>query len=294
MAESESISMFLMDGSPNGLIKCTIGGWVGIVFKIPRTEIEECKKRPELKRSGVYFLFGVSEDEDKGIAYIGQAGVRKNGEGILNRLQEHIRNPDKDYWTEAIAFTTSNNSLGPTEICYLEHRFYEIATKANRYIVKNGIDPSPGNISEEKESELDKFIKYAKLVVGILGHKVFEPTDDRKGHPASDSQKLSGASEIIFHLGHKATGKRTSEGFIVFADSQMSDNISESLALGYKNLRTKHAHLINKDSKLKENVSFTSPSAAASVVLGRNANGAIEWKTADGKSLKDVESEEAN
>jgi hypothetical protein len=30
-----------------------------------------------------------------------------------------------------------------------------------------------------------------------------------------------------------------------------------------------------------DNVAFDSPSAAAAVVLGRNANGRIEWKTAD-------------
>lgn len=57
------------------------------------------------------------------VVYVGQAGVRKNGEGILFRLQEHKRNPDKDYWTEAVVFTTSNNSFGPTEISYLENRF---------------------------------------------------------------------------------------------------------------------------------------------------------------------------
>ena len=57
---------------------------------------------------------------------------RKNGEGILNRLQEHKRNPEKDYWTEAVVFTTSNNSFGPTEISYLENRFCNLAIAANQ------------------------------------------------------------------------------------------------------------------------------------------------------------------
>ena len=55
---------------------------------------------------------------------------------FLNRLLEHNRNPKKDYWTEAIAITTSNDSLGPTEISYLEHRFCQLAIEANRYEVK--------------------------------------------------------------------------------------------------------------------------------------------------------------
>lgn len=106
--------------------------------------------------------------------FIGQAGVRKNGEGILYRLQEHKRIPDKDYWTEAVVFTTSNNSFGPTEISYLVNCFCAMAIDAKRYLIKNGNDPTSGNITEEKESELEEFIDYAKIVMGTLGHKVFE------------------------------------------------------------------------------------------------------------------------
>ena len=171
----KSINLFLMDGEAGGRIKCTLANWTGIAYKIPRTELDRCKEREDLKQSGVYFLFGTSDTTGKGVVYIGQAGARKNGEGILNRLQEHKRNPEKDYWTEAIVFTTSNNSFGPTEISYLENRFCNLALKANRYEVKNGNDPTPGNITEEKECELEEFIDYAKVIMGTLGHKLFEP-----------------------------------------------------------------------------------------------------------------------
>ena len=57
----------------------------------------------------------------------------------------------------------------------MEHRLCQLAIEANRYDVKNGNDPTPGNPSEEKQSELEDFIDYAKVIVGTLGHKVFEP-----------------------------------------------------------------------------------------------------------------------
>ena len=38
---------------------------------------------------------------------------------------------------------------------------------------------------------------------------------------------------------------------------------------------------------------FASPSTAAGVVLGRSANGRIEWQTKDGKTLKAVQELEA-
>ena len=298
MANSESINVFLIDGSPNGLIQCTIGNWKGVAYKIPRTELERCKDRKHLKHSGVYFLFGKTEDEE-GVVYIGQARERKNGEGILYRLQEHLRNPDKDYWTEAIAFTNDDNSLGPTEICYLEHRFCTIAKKAKRYIVKNDKEPSPGNITEAKESELERFIEYSKLIMGILGHKIFDTlvAKIRKDSSTKSQRTSNSPTEVILFLEHKidkerkALGKRTSEGFIVLAGSYINQTISEYLPSSYKSLRKRFASLISNEGKLKENILFASPSAASAFVLGKSSNGLTDWKTNEGKSIKEIERE---
>ena len=151
----KSINLFLMDGDANGRIKCTLTNWTGVAYKIPRTKLEDCKDRDDLKQSGVYFLFGADDEKGKNAVYIGQAGLRKNGEGILARLKQHKSDPKKDYWNEAIVFTTSNNTLGPTEISYLENRFCNLATEAKRYEVKNSNDPNQGNITDEKECEME-------------------------------------------------------------------------------------------------------------------------------------------
>ena len=175
MARGKTIQLYLMDSVPKSRIKCTLANWIGIAYKIPRTELEKAKSIDYLKQSGVYFLFSTSDETQENIVYIGQAGTRKNGEGILNRLQEHKRNPDKDYWTEAVAFTTTNNTFGPTEISYLENQFTKLAIDSKRYIVKNSNEPSLGHVTEEKESELEEYIDYAKIVIGALGYRIFEP-----------------------------------------------------------------------------------------------------------------------
>ena len=102
MARGKTIQLFLMDSVPSGRVKCTLANWTEISYKIPRTELDKCKERDDLKQSGVYFLFGISDQTGRPVVYIGQAGARKNGDGILNRLQEHKRSPEKDYWTEAV------------------------------------------------------------------------------------------------------------------------------------------------------------------------------------------------
>ena len=73
-------------------------------------------------------------------------------------------------------FTRKDNSLGRTDISYLENRFYNKALEAGRFRVQNGNEPTIGTVTEEKESELEEYIDQAELVLGALGYKVFEPT----------------------------------------------------------------------------------------------------------------------
>ena len=291
----KNIQLFLMDGDAAGRIKCTLANWTGVAFKIPRTELDKCKDREDLKQSGVYFLFGTSDETGKGVVYIGQAGARKNGEGILNRLQEHKRNPEKDYWTEAIVFTTSNNSLGPTEISYLENRFCNMALKAKRYDVKNGNDPTPGNITEEKESEMEEFIDYAKVIMGTLGHKLFEPISKPIVSSSQTTAAETDDEAIELHLERtiknvgkvEANGAQTSEGFVVLQGSRISPIDDDTVPAVIKERRQKAQH--DENYVLQEDLLFTSPSYAAMFVIGKSANGLVSWKTADGRTLKSLE-----
>lgn len=285
-----------MDGEAGGRIKCTLANWTGIAYKIPRTELEKCKERDDLKQSGVYFLFGTSDITGKNVVYIGQAGARKNGEGILNRLQEHKRNPEKDYWTEAIVFTTSNNSFGPTEISYLENRFCNLALLANRYEVKNGNDPTPGNITEEKESEMEEFIDYAKVIMGTLGHKLFEPVskpvqrNDNDAVAINEDYSRLHLERTIKKIGKiEADGMQTAEGFVVFKGSRISPVEDDTIRSGVRQQRK--AAKIDDNNILLEDMLFSSPSSAAAFVIGKSTNGLIYWKNRDGQTLKSLEEE---
>lgn len=287
----KSINLYLMDGSADGRIKCTLANWTGIAYRIPRADLDLCKDREHLKQSGVYFLFGISDETGEPVVYIGQAGARKNGEGLLYRLQEHKRNPDKDYWTEAIVFTTANNSFGPTEISYLENRFCSIAIEAKRYVVKNANDPTQGHVTEEKESELEEFIDYAKVIMGTLGHKVFTPVSA----PAVVSGSANaGESQLFFMKTSKvdASGMRTNDGFVVLKGSKLASAPTKSCPNWVGQLRDRYQNRIDDNSILLDDLQFTSPSAAAGFVNYASANGLTSWITAEGKTLKSLESTE--
>lgn len=291
----KSINLFLLDGTSSGIIKCSLANWTGIAYKIPRTKLDECRTREDLKQSGVYFLFGSSDITGKDVVYIGQAGARKNGEGILNRLQEHRRNPDKDYWIEAVAFITSNNSFGPTEISYLENKFCNLARQANRYEIKNGNDPTLGNVTEEKESELEDFIDYAKVVMSALGHKIFEPIRKEVDDKGDKTQKTTNTENRRLYLKRNVTnvglveavGTQISDGFTVLKDSYISPIDDDTIPEVIKQKRKMAA--INEQGILTEDILLSSPSYAAMFVIGKSANGLTSWKDEAGNTLKQLE-----
>ena len=285
-----------MDGEVTGRVKCTLANWTGVAYKIPRTDLDLCSNRGDLKQTGVYFLFGISaDDSEKSVVYIGQAGNRKNGEGILHRLQEQRRDMKKDYWNEAVVFTTSNNSFGPTEISFLENRFCNMATESSRYEVKNGNDPSPGNVTEEKQSELEDFIDNARLIMGTLGHKVFEPLV--ASNTAVGLQNMENFEQQLLYLNRKvrnvctvnATAEQTSEGIVVLKESFISPKEDENIPTAVKNMRKKAR--LDENGCTKDNYLFNSPSYTTVFVLGKSANGLTEWKNSEGITLKVLENQ---
>lgn len=290
---SKNINMFLMDGEVTGKIKCTLSNWTGVIYKIPRIQLGDLKSRDEMKQSGIYFLFGRDEDKQKDVTYIGQATTRKNGEGVMLRIQEHTRDTHADYFNDVIILTTQNNSFGPTEISYLENKFTQLAKEAGRYIVKNGNDPNPGNVTEEKESELDEIVENTLMIIGTLGYRVFVPMTKEVSQDLTDNhstylylkRKTKKSNKVI-----EATCERTTEGFVVLEGSQVEIKDSPYLPASLKEMRQNLiASRVIQDGVLREKQLFSSPSYAAAFLLGMQTNGRTDWKDQDGRTLKELE-----
>ena len=175
----------------------------------------------------------------------------------------------------------------------MENKLWTLAVEAGRYVVKNNQDPSPGNITEEKESELEEFIDYSKIIMGTLGYNVFEPLTERveSSESSSDEQGLL----LLLKLKSRQSGdlieascRQTTEGFVVLKGSRIETIDSDSIPIGIKEHRRKA--LIDDNNILQENLLFRSPSYAAAFVIGGHVNGLAAWKTEDGTSLKKIES----
>lgn len=240
--------------------------------------MKECTDRADLNNTGVYFLFG-KDEPGKEKVYIGEA------ETVLKRLFQHLT--QKDFWNEVIVFISKDENLNKAHIKYLENRLYEIAISAKRYSVENSVVPTQSSISESDKAEMEEFLENIKLLVNSLGHKVFEEKREFKV-TLLDSKNYF---QIKAARGADAQGLPTSDGFVVLKGSKFASSTVDSFPLSLNKLRQQiidQGLLVNSNNNLElsEDFIFGSPSTAAAVVMGRNANGLLEWKLLNGTTLK--------
>ena len=279
MAHGKTIKIFLIDGDSNGRMSCELSNWTGKAYKIPRIKIKECSDRDDLINTGIYLLFG-KDEEGNDLVYIGEA------ESVLNRLKQHLSG--KEFWNEAIVFISKDDNLNKAHIKYLENRLHDIAINARRYKVENSMIPTQSSISESDRSEMEEFIEYIKILVNTLGHKVF---DEKREFKAKEKQDFFSLKAI---RGADGQGEPTSDGFVVFKGSKVAFEVTNSFASSLMKIRQRLIDTGVLEDKtdcfeFTEDYIFSSPSTAASIVMGRNANGQKEWKLKSGTTLKDFE-----
>lgn len=180
-----AISIVMLNGDAAGVLEISIPGSQSMGYKIPRSQLANCKTLGVNDSNSVYFLFGGIE-KNRPLVYIGQAGVRNGGGAILTRLSEHDKK--KDFWTEAFVFTNTNDLFGPTELNFLENTFCNMALEAGRYEVKNGNNPTQGNF-KRREAELNPYVDDAETLLNILGYKVFESIEEEQQSENSNEVK---------------------------------------------------------------------------------------------------------
>ena len=279
-----NVKMFIVDGRPDGLRLILKTGWDGLGVVCPRNRYVEAKKRPEFKQCGVYVLLGEDEESGIPIIYIGEA------DEVLQRIDRHYR--EKDFWQQAIIFTSQSNTLNKAQVRYLEVELVGLALVNDRYKLDNGqIDLTSPNLSEPDKAEVDWYLKEMLPLFPILGVTAFVKTETTTKDSASviEYQFSSKTRGKTF----KASGYETSNGFVVRKGSTTVLKLSSS-AIG--RLSAIRQELIDKKVlkaipnskgyKFTANYEFNSPSMAASVCMGSSVNGRIMWKDKYNVSLK--------
>ena len=94
---------------------------------------------------------------------------------------------------------------------------------------------------------------------------------------------------ICVKNGVQATAIRTSDGFVVKKGSILSMQPTKSCPEFVLKKREQYKNAIDENGVLLEDVLFNTPSGASSFVCAASTSGYVEWKTQDGRTLKQLE-----
>ena len=282
-----SLRIFVADGDPDGLRIVDKSNWIGKALVFPRALLPQVKARPELAQTGVYLLLGPRPDGEGDMLYVGE------GDPIRPRLESHYA--QKDFWTRAIGFTTTTaGQLNKAHVQFLESRLIALAKAAKRLPLDNANQPAEPSLSEADRADMEVFLGHMLGMLPVLGVHAFEQAPKAPAAKAGPVLSCKGK-------GVQATGYEASQGFVVRAGSQAVVDSAPSMAQHVRGMFDLRQELISNGVlvplgglfQFTQDYTFSAPSTAAAVVLGRSANGRVEWKALDGRTLKEIQEAEA-
>lgn len=293
--QGRSVRLYLVDGSPTGILTAEIMNWTGHALVAPRSRLGEALSRDEANRTGVYFLVGDDPAHPtKPRVYIGE------GDSVIDRIKSHAKDLTKDFWSRVCIVTSKDANLTKSHVRYLEHRFVELTKNAGRANLANGNEPSRKALPESDIADMEFFISQVEVILPVVGFDFLRPKGRVVALPVLSSaveQAPKAQLELTFtsdKLGYTATAVEVDGEFTVLAGSTATAK-SDFTSKGYSALRDQliaegrlepiaGAQLL----RFKEDVTFTSASAAAAVIANRNTNGRVAWRlVGTGQTLKD-------
>ena len=281
-----TIKLFLIQGDPSRLRTAEIMNMNIKTLAAPRVEMDDLLKRDEMSSAGVYILIGYDIETGKPALYIGEAEILR-GRLKSHMLKSHIK--DDDFWNQVIAIVSKDEVLTKAHIKHIEGRLIEDAAKANRAKILNS-QSSGSRLPESDLADMEVFIENIHQLLPVMGSSHFAKVTEQYSESREDTSLFC---EI---KGLRASGQQTVNGFVIFKGSQaVLENRSSTEKWPWPaEMRQKLINddvLVQVDNHLvfQEDVEFSSPSAAASVIHGGHANGRTAWKNKDGITIKEME-----
>lgn len=291
-AAGRSLEIYYVDGRPDGVLVAEMFNWTGHVLMIPRIQLSGALSSfPEASYTGVYLLLG--EREGRSLAYIGES------EDVGVRIKTH--DVGKDWWTNVVLVTTAGNKLNKAHVRYLENRLIEEACEVKRVDLENIKHKNSPGLNRSDKDKMEVFLDNLLVVLPALRIDMFVQNVRPALGAVASPPSLASEAPVTFRLvsakhGLNASATLNNGEFVVAAGSQarLSWKGKEAVTSGYAQLHEdlKRSGVLKEEGEccvFTKNYAFGSSSAAAAVVYGRQTQGTVAWKTADGLTYKDWE-----
>lgn len=283
MKQGRSVRLYLVDGSPKGLVTAEIMNWTGHVLTGPRTKLAELVQRPEGSRTGVYFLVG--SDPEGGalpLVYIGES------DDVAMRLKQHNRAEEsggKDFWEHVWLVTSKDQNLTKAHVKYLESQLIQSVRDSGLCKVINGTAPEYGSLPESDQADMAFFMDQLRTILPVLDFEFLRAPVLSSANKAESPPLVDESPVFIFTVSSKgiSASAREQDGQFVVLKGSSAIGSWESSSISYQRQYEQlcASGVLAEQGSGKRyftaDTAFSSPSAAAGVISGRNTNGRTSW-----------------
>lgn len=264
--------------------------------------------QPIGKMRGAYVIRGRDPLVSTVRLYIGHGDLQQ-------RIGSHDK--DKEFWSDGVAIVEKSDEWDVGHTGHLETRLIEAAEKAQRCVLTN--KQSGGTLLKgaARGGDMDRVVKEVVVRLDALGYHEFRTAQAPQsgGSPSSSSARRSaprvarstsqradgpdgewpsGAELRLDKNGIVAYARRTGrKRLLVLRGSQASGRSSRGCPDRYVQKRKeiwgdRAQSSSSMPLQFETDHEFGSSSGAATTILGRSANGRMEWRAKDGTPLGQI------
>ena len=265
MPKSRNMSIQFVGGIPDGIKICRCTGRQFVTIVVPRDLLPDAKRIDKIPERGVYYLLKL---ERGGVARA-YAGQTTQG---LRRLDDHKAN--KDWWDLAVMHLAPHEALTLDIVNGLESHAIKKLNDSGCEVAND--KPNNIHVNEFDVTAIEELYEDISFRMEALGLGLRPPEAVKPELP-------------VFH-----TKKRGIKGLGVYDPEQQTFTLLAGCEIDLatapirSSARNAVEGLVGPDGKLVTSVEFTSPSTAATAVLGGSQNGWVEWVDDEGRTLDAV------
>ena len=287
----QSIKINMLQGDPDGVLKCTEYNWSGVVYKAKDNFINITSDDVNFDMRAMYILFFVDKKSGEKYFHIGHAKYYEDKNNLLISNGGFL-DRDKIKIESAILIQKINDNITESEFNFIKSELeYKISfsNEYKKFVQSSGFADS---LKKSQKTDLNKFISNSIKIMKCLGYNIFDQkfpiVYDEDMYFLSTRNNKQG-------MQIEAYAKVVDGKFRVLAGSMTVQRSYKSIsAQAVKERRKGHIEKKSEQRKFIKDYDYDSINLATQVILGRASYWREDWIDNNGNKIGDKYPDDLN
>lgn len=279
---SQSIKINMLQGDPDGVLKCTEYNWSGLVYKAKENFINITSDDANLAMRALYILFFVDKKSGEKYFHIGHAKHYEDKNklliysgGVLDRNKIKIES--------AILIQKENDNITESEFNFMKSQLEVKISSSNEYKKFSQSSGFADSLKKTQKTDLNKFISNSIKIMKCLGYNIF---DQKFPIVYDEDMYFLSIRNNKQGMQIEACAKVVEGKFRVLEGSMTAQrNYKNISSQAVKERKKGHIEKKSEQRKFIKDYDYDSINLATQVILGRSSGWRESWIDNNGNQI---------